>query len=132
MNLDKIIVTSLGFFLVGFIYWFFFGKKSSYAEASYDAKAMKDRSDGQGLINIIVDGGYKPDVIKLKKGLVTKLRITRTDSNSCLEEFIIPDFKIKKYLPLNKEIEITLKPDLVGSWDFHCGMNMNHGKIIVA
>lgn len=118
MIMDKIIVVISGFGLIAFIYWFFFGKRSEVVEASDE-------------IEIVVSGGYKPDVIKLQKGVETKLRIRRTDANPCLEEFIIPDFRIKKYLPLDKNVEITLKPDKSGTWDFHCGMNMNHGKIIV-
>jgi len=56
MILSKIIVTSFGLILIGFIYWFFFGKKSSTAEVL----------DGQGEIKVTVEGGYKPEVIKLK------------------------------------------------------------------
>ncbi len=131
MNIDKIIVTLSGTFLIGFIYWFFFGKKSSFAPD--DAKAMtgKEAADGQNMINILIEGGYQPDVIRLKKDVKTTLILKRTDANSCLEDFIIPDLKIKKYLPLNKEVKIVLKLDRMGSWNFHCGMNMYHGKLIV-
>ncbi|KKR11145.1 MAG: Cupredoxin family domain protein [Candidatus Woesebacteria bacterium GW2011_GWA1_39_21] len=121
MILSKIIVTSFGLILIGFIYWFFFGKKSSTAEVL----------DGQGEIKVTVEGGYKPEVIKLKKGIKTTLILKRTDTNPCLEDFIIPDLKIKRYLPMNKEIKVSIKVDRVGIWDFHCGMNMYHGKLIV-
>lgn len=114
----KIAVTILGTGLIGLIYWFFFGKK--------------DKVVGSGSeIKIIVDGGYSPQIIKIKKDQKTKLFITRKDSNTCLEEFIIADFKIKKYLPLNKIIEIEINPDRTGEYPFHCGMNMFHGKVIV-
>ncbi len=119
--MDKIIVTISGVGLIGLIYWFFFGKKSSFAEAT----------EGQGKINVIVEGGYKPQTIKAKKGEEVKLTLLRKDSNSCLEEFILPDFKIKKYLPLNKKVEISFVPKETGEFGFHCGMNMYHGKVIV-
>ncbi|KKQ49507.1 MAG: hypothetical protein US67_C0014G0009 [Candidatus Woesebacteria bacterium GW2011_GWD1_38_10] len=118
MTLDKIIVTSAGFILTGLIYWFFFGEK-------------KEIIKGNGLVKILVSGGYKPDVIKLTKGISTTLIIKRTDPNSCLEDFILPDYKISKFLPLNKEVKITLLPGKTGVFGFHCGMNMYHGKIIV-
>jgi len=121
MELDKIIVTISGIGLVAFIYWFFFGKKSSIAEANPE----------QGSINIIVDGGYKPAAIRIKRNITTTLKITRRDANSCLEDIILPDFKIKKYLPLNEEIKIELTPKKSGEFGFHCGMNMYHGKVIV-
>src|SRR3990172_8967485 len=120
--MDKLFVTIFGIGLIGFIWWFFFGKNDpSFAEAT----------EGQASIDILVDGGYRQENIKIKKGKTTKLIFTRTDPNSCLEEISIPDFKIKEYLPLNKKVEITLKPDKKGTFQTHCGMNMFHGKIIV-
>ena len=116
--MDKLIVSIGGLGLIGFIYWFFFGKKGGAFEVSSE-------------VNILVDGGYKPAAIKVKKGVETTLKITRRDSNSCLEDIVLPDFKIKKYLPLNKEVVIKIKPNKTGEFGFHCGMNMYHGKIIV-
>lgn len=118
MTIDKIIISTLGFFLMGFVYWFFFGKKDENVEAS-------ER------INISVDGGYTPGNIKLKINSKTRIILKRTDSNTCLEEFVIPDLKIKKYLPLGKEIEIVITPTKTGTIGFNCSMNMYHGKFIV-
>ena len=118
--MEKILVTGGGVALIIFIYWFFFGKREEVSEVS-----------GQG-IDIVVDGGYKPQTIKVKKGEEITLTLLRKDPNSCLEEFILPDFKIKKYLPLNKKVEITFKPEKVGEFGFHCGMNMYHGKVVVS
>jgi len=114
-------VTTIGVGLVGFIWWFFFGKKSASAEATAR----------QGEVDVIVDGGYKPAAIRIRKGISTTLKILRKDPNSCLEEIILPDFKIKKFLPLNKAVEISITPQKTGEFGFHCGMNMYHGKLIV-
>ncbi len=119
MEIDKIFVSTLGVALIGFIYWFFFGKKE-------EAKESKGN-----VFNITVNGGYKPGKIKIKESQETKITFTRTDANSCLEDLYIPDFSIKEYLPLNTPISITLKPEHKGEYDLHCGMNMFHGKIIV-
>jgi len=116
--MDKILITIGGTLLIGFVYWFFFGKRDEEVVASE-------------AVDILVDGGYRPAAIRVKRGKNTTLKITRRDSNSCLEEIIIPDFKIKKYLPLNKEVEIEITPQKSGEFGFHCGMNMYHGKIIV-
>ena len=118
MDFIKIIVSVGGIGLIGLIYWFFFGKKESEVVAS-------------GSIDILVDGGYSPQVIRIERGRKIKLLLTRKDPNTCLEEFIIPDFKIKKYLPLNKTIEVEINPDKAGEFPFHCGMNMFHGKVVV-
>lgn len=118
MSIDKIIVSVLGFVLMSFVYWFFFGKKNENTEASEN-------------IEILVSGGYKPGVIKLKKNKNTRITLKRTDANTCLEEFIIPDLKIKKYLPVGKDVEIVIKPTNTGIIGFNCSMNMYHGKFIV-
>lgn len=120
--MDKVIVTVSGISLIVFIYWFFFRKKDipAYAETSE-----------QGNIYVVVNGGYKPSVIKIKKGKTITINIKRSDPNSCLEEIILSDFGIKKYLPLNKEVQIEITPQKKGEFPFHCGMNMYHGKIIV-
>jgi len=118
MTPDKIFVIIGGLGLVGFTYWFFFGKNDQ-------AVVVGDTLD------ILVDGGYKPENIKIKKGKTTKLIFERRDTNSCLEEIIIPDFKVKKYLPLNEKVEIELTPQKAGIYQTHCGMGMFHGKIIV-
>ena len=116
-HMDKIIITGIGALLLGGIYWFFFGKKEEISVAS-------DHWD------ILVDGGYKPNRIRIPKNKTATLNITRKDSNPCLEEIVFPDYKIKKYLPLNKEATIILPAPHKPS-SFHCGMNMFHGRIEV-
>lgn len=116
--MDKIIVAVSGIGVIGFIYWFFFGKKE-------EVIAVEDK------IDILVDGGYKPENIKIKKGKTTKLIFKRTDPNTCLEEIYIPDFKVKKFLPLDQKVEIDLTPEKAGIFQTHCGMGMFHGKVIV-
>src|SRR4030065_353501 len=109
--MDKIIVAASGIGLIGLIYWFFFGKKD-------EAVMVKP-----GGVDIVVDGGYKPATIKIKKGTDTKLTFLRRDPNSCLEEVVFPDFKIKEYLPMEKPVTINLNPKKSGTFNFHCGMN---------
>jgi plastocyanin domain-containing protein len=118
MAIDKLLVTLGGAGLIVFIWWFFWGKKQEEVVAGEEVK-------------ILVDGGYRPSSIRLKKGKTTTIRIKRLDPNSCLEEIVLPDFRIKKYLPLNEEIGIQLTPQEAGEFGFHCGMNMYHGKIVV-
>ena len=120
MTPDKIIVLISGIAGMGFIAWFFFGKR----EAEVNTFKV-------GVINIRVSGGYNPSTIALKKGQQVMLRFYRTDPSSCLEEVVIPDFKIRKFLPLKEKVEINFKADKPGEFPFSCGMNMFHGKIII-
>jgi len=117
-NMDKIIVSIFGFLSILFIYWFFFMKKEQTVEA-VDS------------IDILVDGGYKPERIAIPYGKTTKLVFNRVDSNSCLEDLIMSDFKIKKTLPMNEKVVIEITPDKKGEFDFSCAMGMFHGKLLV-
>lgn len=126
--MDKIIVSLLGFISIIGIYWFFFGK-SAQGRSTSGRKGLKGADNS---ISIIVEGGYKPKNISLPQGKKTTLIFIRKDENSCLEELIIPDFKIKKYLPMHTPVSLVLSPTKPGSFNFHCGMNMFHGTITVA
>lgn len=117
--MDKIIVTVNGILLIFFIYWFFFGKKEEIMEAT------------NGKVEIIVEGGYRPNTITIPKDKPTTITFFRKDPSSCLEEVVLSDFNIRKTLPLNKKVEIILSPQKTGIFPFSCGMNMFHGKIIV-
>lgn len=116
--MDKVLVTIVGAFGIGLTYWFFFMKRDQRVEA-------------HGTISIKVEGGYTPNVVALKKGIETTLIFTRKDPNPCLEEIVIPDFKIKRPLPLGIPVSITLMPKTIGEYQLSCGMHMFHGKIIV-
>lgn len=115
--MDKIVVTATGSALVALIFWFFFGKREEGSTAS-------DRH------TVIVDGGYKPSTIRLIQGKPASLTFVRKDPNSCLEEIVFPDYKIKEYLPLNKPVTITLNPPYKKQSEFHCGMNMFRGRLV--
>lgn len=118
MSLDKIIVTAASLLGIAFTYWFFLGKKEKEIQVSDS-------------VDIVVEGGYTPEAISIPKNKTTKINFIRKDSNSCLEEVILGDFKIKKYLPLNQKITVELTPKKTGEFTYSCAMNMYHGKIIV-
>ncbi len=114
-----ILINLFGLTLILFTFWFFFKKKMGKAVLVEDE------------IVINVEGGYKPEVIKVKKGKTVTLKFHRLDKSSCLEEVVIPDFNIKEFLPRHKYIDVVITPSEVGEHEISCGMNMFHGKIIV-
>lgn len=119
MEIDKTLVTIFSLVGIAFTYWFFLMKKEEVVEVTSDS------------VDITVNGGYQPEVISIPKGKTTKLIFTRRDPSSCLEEVILSDFKVRKYLPLNKKVTIELTPQKTGEFVFTCGMNMFHGKVKV-
>lgn len=118
MTLDKFLVAIFGLAGISFTYWFFLMKKEEVVPVTDS-------------VDIIVDGGYSPNTISIPQGKTTKINFIRKDPSSCLEEVVLGDFKIRKYLTMNKKITIEITPKNKGKFNFACGMNMFHGKIIV-
>lgn len=130
MEIDKLIVLAGGIGLIGFIYVWFLTEWGKRANSSASVVHTKS-SDGNDEIEIIVDGGYRPDVIRVKRGQKVTLSFLRKDPSSCLDEVILPDFKISSFLPLNEKTKVSFVPGKSGTFDFSCGMRMFHGKLIV-
>lgn len=79
----------------------------------------------------VTERGYEPVVIKLRRGVPARVIFLRTTDNTCATEVIFPDFGIKRALPLNQPVVITLSPGKRGEFSFTCGMNMMRGRLIV-
>lgn len=118
MTADKIIVTALGILGIMGTHWFFLGKKDKEVAVSNE-------------VDIMVDGGYSPEVISIPKGKTTKINFIRKDPTECLSEVVLGDFKIRKELPLNQKVMVEINPQKTGEFGYSCGMGMYHGKIIV-
>jgi plastocyanin domain-containing protein len=118
MTIDQSIVTVGGVAGIAFVYWFFLLKKTKEVAAT-------------GSADITVEGGYSPEVIAIPKGQPTTINFLRKDPSNCLEEVVLGDFKIRKHLPLNQKVSVTITPQKTGEFNFTCGMNMYHGKIVV-
>ncbi len=117
MTADQVLVLTVAVGLMGLIYWFFLGKKEVETGVSTNIK-------------VTVSGGYSPSTMYVPVNRPVKLTFLRTDPNSCLEELVIPDLKIKKVLPLHSPVTVTLTVSQPGDYPFHCGMNMYHGRIV--
>lgn len=128
MEIDKVIVTISGLILATLTYWFFLLKKEQEVRVG---GAVGGAGSLELEVDIVVQGGYSPQVVSLKKGKTTKLNFIRKDPNSCLEEVVLGDFKIRKHLPLNEKVTIEITPQKAGEFIYSCGMSMFHGKIVV-
>lgn len=117
--MDKVLVFFFSLIGIVFTYWFFLMRKEDYAVAV------------DNNVDILVRGGYKPEVITVAQNQTTTLNFLRRDKNPCLEEVILSGFKIRKFLPMDKKVSIQLTPKKKGVFPFSCGMSMFHGKLIV-
>ena len=81
----------------------------------------------------VTENGFEPREIKVKKGQPVTLSFLRTTDRTCIKAIDIPAEKVKGFeLPLNKPVELTIKPAKAGVEKFHCtAMAMGDGKIVV-
>jgi plastocyanin domain-containing protein len=120
----QLIVLLLSLAAIGIIIWWFFGKhKGSRAEATAEGGVQK--------IEIVVDGGYKPEAVQLKAGVPAEITFLRKSASSCFDEVLLPDFGKQAQLPVNEPYTIQIQPDKEGVFTYSCGMHMFFGKIEV-
>lgn len=124
MTPDKILVILGGLAAIAFIVWFFWlGEKKGIKAAM--------TSGGYQEAMVLVKGGYTPDVIVVEKGKPVRLNFVRTESASCSEMVLFPDFKKSAKLPEGETVPVEFLPDKAGEFEFQCQMGMLRGKLIV-
>lgn len=78
----------------------------------------------------VTDEGFEPKIIEAKAGTDLILNITRVTDSTCATDIQIPAKKIKKPLPLNKTVQISLGKFKTGDYPFGCSMGMMIGGTI--
>ncbi len=122
MDVVDVVVIGAGVLLAGFLWWFFFGPKQA-REASVVGGVQE--------VDITVKGGYSPDLIRVQQGVPLRLNFDRQESGDCTSRVVFADFGASKTLPAFGTATLEFTPDKVGEFDFACGMNMIHGKLVV-
>lgn len=80
---------------------------------------------------VVVDGGYQPDTIIVAAGEPARLVFHRHDGSRCSEEVVFPGQGVRATLPQHQDVEVQLPPSVPGEYEFHCGMKMLHGRLVV-
>ncbi len=80
----------------------------------------------------VTEGGFEPDRIKVKKGELVKLVITRKTDATCAKDLVIDEPKVHVKLPLNQAVTVTFTPSKTGELKYGCAMDkMVYGVIVV-
>jgi plastocyanin domain-containing protein len=75
--------------------------------------------------------GYEPAVLKLRVGVPARITFTRRVSTTCATEVVLPDYGIRRTLPLDELVVVEFTPEKSGEFTFSCGMGMLRGSLIV-
>ncbi len=104
--------------------WYFFLARQPVANAAIDEEGVQE-------IAIVVDGGYHPAVVNVKRDKPVRLVFDRRDRSGCSEEIVFPDFGVRKFLSPFRKTTVDLTPAQIGHFEFTCGMSMLRGRLIV-
>ena len=88
-------------------------------------------ADDDGAPRIVVDGGYRPDTLVTVAGEPVRLVFHRNDASPCTEEVVFPAQGVRVALPQHEDVAVDLPGSAPGEYEFHCGMGMLHGRLVV-
>ena len=84
-------------------------------------------------VKIKVDkNGFSPSSIDAESGHKLNLVFNRADKANCGSVVVFPKLKIRKTLPVGKDVVVSVTPRESGQLNFTCGMGMYKGSIVVS
>lgn len=120
----RIVAIVIALLLIAFIVWWFFGK---HTESAGKSTIVNDEQTA----TIVVNGGYSPSTVILKKGIPAQVNFDMHDSTACLSHVVFEQLGVNKDLTKQKITTINIPTDKAQTFNFACGMDMFHGKVIV-
>ena len=120
----RIAAIFIALILIAFIVWWFFGK---HTESAGKSTIVNDEQTA----TIVVNGGYSPSTVILKKGIPAQVNFDMHDSTACLSHVVFEQLGVNKDLTKQKITTINIPTDKAQTFNFACGMDMFHGKVIV-
>lgn len=79
---------------------------------------------------VVTEAGFTPNTLALEAGRPARVTFTRRTDQTCAMEVHLPDYGIKRALPLNESVVVEFTPRK-GDATFQCGMGMLPGRLIV-
>ncbi|TAK24439.1 MAG: cupredoxin domain-containing protein [Myxococcaceae bacterium] len=102
---------------------------ASLALAGCNKAAPTGATGGRRVAIAVGEQGYSPASVTVPAAQPVTLVFTRTSDQGCGTQVVFPSLNIRRDLPLNQPVEVTLTP-AVGTIAFTCGMNMLRGSVV--
>lgn len=118
------LIVAAGAAAIAWVNWYFFLAPKSAATANAGAGGVQE-------MDVVVEGGYSPSVIKVEAGKPVRLVFDRREKSPCSDELVISEFGVRRFLKPFEKTVIEFTPERTGSFAFACGMNMLRGEIRV-
>lgn len=122
--MPQALILLAGLAAIALVNWYFFMAPRAAVQAKVSAGGRQE-------VDIIVEGGYSPAVIRAKKGQPLRLILDRREKSPCSDEFVISGFGVRRFLQPFQKTVIDLTPGTAGTFEFACGMSMLRGQIDV-
>ena len=113
-----------GLLAIAGVAWFFWGPRRAGVQAALTSSGAQEAT-------IVVKGAYIPNVIVVEHGRPVRLSFLRQETTACSEEVVFPDFARRMQLPAGELVPVEFTPDNTGEYEFHCGMGMLRGTVVV-
>lgn len=84
---------------------------------------------GLQVVDVIVDGGYRPAVIRARARVPLRLAFLRVDASECAERVVFSAPRLERHLALAATTTVDLPAQPPGEVRFTCGMGRFVGRI---
>jgi len=126
MHIRKLLRTVLAALVVAGFLWAGAGVEARQTRRG-KARAVKV----QTVTVALTENGYEPASFRLRRGVHARVTFVRRVSAGCAQEVVLPDYGIRRELPLNEPVTVEFTPARAGSFTFSCGMGMVRGTFFV-
>lgn len=123
MTTAQWVVNLAGLGVIAWIVWYFRLYREQGVQAALVAGARQ--------VDVIVKGGYTPDVITVRAGTAVRLNFTRQESSLCSEMVVFDGIDRSARLPEGETVAVEFTPERPGEIPFQCQMGMLRGKVVV-
>ncbi|MBI4307331.1 MAG: cupredoxin domain-containing protein [Chloroflexi bacterium] len=87
--------------------------------------------DGVQEVEIVIQGGYSPDRVQVRRGAPVRIIFNRREGGECTQWVIFPGLDIVCWLPAFRKTTVEVEPPAPGEFEFRCKFGVCRGRLIV-